>query len=291
MGNTTKDLIIRNTQTNKTSKIAKTFYNSFKSKPENHFWIKEGFEVPENTVNCWYVSEFEKNFCIINKKQFCDFETDKYFLQTNRIDNIFIEGCIGDKNCELSFISDKMKNIDFIIEFNNRKSIFLTFDRISLYQLIEIIPVDPLKFIMKRIDYLKSYKKNQAFMIMPFHNKELDKFYFNFIKPILKEKLNIEIYRADDFRDNDIIIQTIYNLIEESEFIIADTTFENKNSFYELGYASAIGKEIITIQNKNTEQKLFFDRAHIRAILYNPNEIETFKFDLESTIKSIRDRQ
>jgi len=127
-------------------------------------------------------------------------------------------------------------------------------------------------------------------MIMPFHKNDIGKFYFENIKPFLVDNMKIDIYRADDFKDNDIIVHTIYKLIEESEFIIADTTHENKNVFYEIGYASAIGKEIIIIQNRKTEQKLFFDRAHIRAIMYEPNDIETFHFELKSTIESIRDR-
>ena len=155
---------------------------------------------------------------------------------------------------------------------------------------MEIIPENPLRFILKRIDDNKYFKKDQAFMIMPFHNPVLDKIYFDSIRPFLKDQLNITIYRADDFRDNDIIIETIYKLIEESEFIIADTTKENKNCFYELGYASAIGKEIIIIQNKTEEQKLFFDRAHIRAIMYDSDDVSTFQFDLKSTIESIRGR-
>lgn len=127
-------------------------------------------------------------------------------------------------------------------------------------------------------------------MIMPFHHTDTDHFYLQRIKPLLMEKLDVDIYRADDFRNNDIIIETIYSLIEESEIIIADTTYENKNAFYELGYASAINKEIIRVQNKLAGQPLFFNRAHIRSILYDPAEQGVFQFDLLSTIETIRQK-
>jgi hypothetical protein len=56
----------------------------------------------------------------------------------------------------------------------------------------------------------------------------LDKFYKTNIQGYLQERLAINIYRADDFRNNDIIINTIYALIEECEFVIADTALEKK---------------------------------------------------------------
>ena len=184
----------------------------------------------------------------------------------------------------------EFSELEYFISYRERKKVYFTFDKIALYEVIEIIPENPLRLILRRVNDNKSFKNNQAFMIMPFHNESLDKLFFKNILPFLKDNLGITIYRADDFRDNDIIIETIHKVIEESEFIIAETTKDNKNSFYELGYASAMGKEIIMIQDKSEEQKLFFDRAHIRTIMYDINNIETFHFDLKSTIASIRNR-
>jgi hypothetical protein len=81
------------------------------------------------------------------------------------------------------------------------------------------------------VDAFKVVKTNQAFMIMPFHNADLDVLYKTCIKPFLQKELNIETYRADDFRSNDVIVETIYQLIRDSEFIIADTTVANKMRF------------------------------------------------------------
>lgn len=248
--------------------------------------------IPTDVMPCWAIDEGQKLQAIREGKPYPSYETENYFRIKNRIDNTFIEGYICRRDRNFTYVNNVFEPFTYLQDFLKREKVYFTFDRITLYELVEWYPnhPNPLLFILKRLDVLKIYKRNQAFMIMPFHNEMLDNFYSTGIKAFLKEKLSINIFRADDFRNNDIIINTIYALIEESEFIIADTTLENKNSFYELGYASAVGKEIITIQNKTIEQRLFFDRAHIRSILYDLKDIPSFHFELESTIKSVREK-
>ncbi len=292
MDNPTKNIIIRNTQDNRLSSVTEEGLRKLKSNPANHFWVKDGLDNPKDVLPCWYVSDKDRMDSIKNQKPFFEPQNAySYFKISNRIDSTHIEGYLGRYDQTYTFHDEILIQFTYFSDYKSRKKIHFTFDNISLYQVLEIFPEKPLKFILKRIDNLKIYKSNQAFMIMPFHNVSLDKFYFDNIKAYLKDRLSIDIYRADDFRDNDIIVQTIYTLIEESEFIIADITNENKNAFYELGYASAIGKEIITIQDKTIEQRLFFDRAHIRTIMYDTLDIESFQFDLSAHIKSIKNRQ
>ncbi|HNL05722.1 MAG TPA: hypothetical protein PKK18_12800 [Chitinophagales bacterium] len=92
---------------------------------------------------------------------------------------------------------------------------------------------------------------------MPFKFHDLNNLYKVQIKDFLKQELNIAIFRADDFNGNDIIIETIYRQIEQAELIIAEITHNNKNVFYELGYASALKKEILMIQNKTVPSDSF----------------------------------
>lgn len=291
MDNPTKNIIIRNNQDKRETSITREGFKILKQQPANYFWVEIGYDNPQDVLPCWYISDKDRIDAIKNRKPFSEsYKASEYFKISKRIDSIHIEGFLGRYDQGYTFHDEMETQFTYFSDYKSRQKIYLTFDKISLYQVLEIFPEKPLKFILKRIDNLKNFKANQAFMIMPFHKEDLDKFYFDHIKPYLKDSLNIDIYRADDFRDNDIIVQTIYNLIEESEFVIADTTLDNKNAFYELGYASAIGKEIITIQDKAAEQRLFFDRAHIRTILYDNSDIETFHFDLSATIKSIRDR-
>ncbi|MBN8876794.1 MAG: hypothetical protein J0I32_04555 [Sphingobacteriales bacterium] len=250
-------------------------------------------EVPEGMFPCWYIKSEEIERVKKSRKPYADYKnTENYFLLTNRIDNTFIQGNIARRDKEFGLLNNVLHQYDYLIEFLKHQVVYFTFDRINLYQLIELYPnaPRPILFTLKRIDPLKVVKPNQGFMIMPFHQANLDQLYFTEVKPFLKNQLGIELLRADDFRNNDIIIETIYNTIRDSEFIIADTTIANKNAFYELGYASAMGKEIIMIQDK-TEQKLFFDRAHIRVIFYDISDIPSLQFELKATIEAIRAKQ
>ena len=248
-------------------------------------------EPPINALHpCWYLTEAEIEMAKSTGRPFAEnISTEDYFVLTERIDSTYIQGHLVRRDKAYTFLNDVRDNYSFLINYRERKKVYFTFDGIALYELQDLYPShpNPILFTLKRVDLFKINKYNQAFMIMPFHQAGLDDFYLTGVKSFLKQELGIELFRADDFRHNDIIIETIYKLISESEFIIADTTIPNKNAFYELGYASALGKEIIMIQDKK-EQKLFFDRAHIRSIFYDPAEIESFQFELKATIAGIR---
>lgn len=256
---------------------------------------KFGYEIPKNTLTCWYFEQGRKKFFLTDSKDFVDYAPTGHFRITKRFDVNTIEGYFGHNNYkqrENIFHDEIINSYKYFQDYNKRKPGYFTFDRLSYYQIEEIIPDKPLRFILKRIDKNPFVIENQVFMIMPFNDPKLEEFYKNNIRNFLKESLNIDIYRADDFNENDIIVETIYKLIEESEFLIADTTAFNKNVFYELGYGSAINKEkIITIQNSDNEKNLFFDRAHIRSILYSYENIDKFKQDLKNTIIEIRQKK
>ncbi len=245
---------------------------------------------PKDSFSCWVISEDKRISALRLNKPFSEYNPDCYFKLVERIDNNFIQGFLGNTSDINVYHESIVPRFDYFNKYESRESVYFSFDNISLYKLIEIHPSNPLSFILKRIDKLVPINQNKVFIIMPFKSQELNLFYQKYIKDFLFREMKIETFRADDFSGNDIIIDTIYNQIEHSEFIIADTSFENKNAFFELGYAVAKEKEVITIQDKNVEQSLFFDRAHIRAILYSKNDIEDFQQQLKNSILAIRDK-
>jgi len=254
-------------------------------------WDVVGKEQPSGVLKTWYVDEEEKNKATLGCRPFCNsIMADSYFKITERIDSQFIEGYLGHPRIDTYFFTEIQREFTYFDDYVARKKIYFTFDQISLFQVIQIYPENPVRLIMKQLDSIPVFKPNTAFMLMPFHNSVLNDFYKTRIQPFLKDKFGISIYRADDFTNNDIIIETIYSQIDQSEFIIADITEPNKNVFYELGYAAAKGKEIITLLQKVGEFN-FFDRNHIRSIVYDFNEIEKFYTELQGTIQSIRLRQ
>lgn len=257
---------------------------------KNNYDKKLGWEVPTGTFPCWVISDSDRLNSIKQNKPFYDYSPSCYFKVTKQLDNNFIEGFLGHSSYNGDFHDNIVNSYTYFDEYQKRLNVYFSFDRVTLYRLITIHPTRPLTFILKRVDSPKAIKPNKAFMIMPFKYDDLNEFYKNHIKDFLKSEMNIEILRADDFNGNDIIVDTIYNQIDEAEFIIADTSHPNKNVFYEFGYAAAKEKEIITIQNTDIEESLFFDRVHIRAVLYSIKNISDFQRQLMNTINAIRDK-
>lgn len=290
MDNPIKDYLIHDNGSGKNFVMPKEGYDNAKRSPANHLWVMLEKVQPANTQNAWYVSEQERIHAIRNKKPFSESNNaDSYFQIINRIDTNFIEGYLGHPMINTNFFSSLDQTYSYFLDYLNLQRVYFTFDRISLYQVTEMILENPIRIFMKRIDNSPYFKKNSAFMIMPFGDQQLDEFYNNHIKDFLKNEFDITVYRADNFTDNDVIIETIYKSIEECEFVIAETTINNKNAFYELGYAVAKDREVITIQNR-LERSIFFDRTHVRSIMYSHDDIEKFRTELKGTILTIRSR-
>lgn len=291
MTNHEKQYLVRDNNTGKEFYMPREGFENAKKNPQFHLWQKVALQKPENVQEIWYVDEVERKNAITNREPFCEpYKTDSYFRITSRIDNSYIEGTIGHSNLATEFFPAITKGYAYFNDYLERKKVYFSFDKISLYQVTEILKDNPIRLILKRIDTLPVFKPNTAFMIMPFRDEKLNEFYEVNIRKHLKDKLNIDVYTAANFTDNDVIIETIYKSIEQSEFVIAETTQNNKNAFYELGYAVAKDREVITIQNQD-EKLYFFDRAHVRSISYSLDNLDKFKSDLVGTIQTIRSRQ
>lgn len=177
----------------------------------------------------------------------------------------------------------------YIIDFLKQKTVYITTDGIAFYKMLDYRVDEHLRLQvhLRQVQNMVYTDHNRAFMVMPFG--KLDDFYKTTIMDYLHKELNITVNRADDFTDNDIIVDTIYREIEKSEFIICEISECNKNVFYEIGYAKAREKNLIFLLQRGMEHK-FFDVSHIRRIEYdldNPIELQA---KLKDTILTIRGR-
>lgn len=108
-----------------------------------------------NFSPCWFVTDTER----LNKQRtnqpYTGYQASEYFKLVNRIDHVFIEGYIGRKDREGFFLNNVLDRLNYLIDFQERKKVYFTFDRINLYQLVEFFPnyPAPIRFILKRLNH------------------------------------------------------------------------------------------------------------------------------------------
>ena len=113
-----------------------------------------------------------------------------------------------------------------------------------------------------------------------------DKLFRHIIKPVC-EKCDFEAIRVDQLDDAKSITQTIIELLETSELVIADISEHNPNVFFEIGFRTRTNKPIIHLKNKS--ETLPFDINTIRTFEYDLTDldgVEEVKKRLINTIQS-----
>ena len=95
-----------------------------------------------------------------------------------------------------------------------------------------------------------------------------DDLYQDVIKSVC-EKNGYEVYRADEGLGTGLILNDIISAIKNSAIVIADITPNNPNVFYEVGFAHALEKPTILLNEKSQREKLPFDISGFRTIFYD----------------------
>jgi hypothetical protein len=105
---------------------------------------------------------------------------------------------------------------------------------------------------------------------------------------VFKEAVGVfSTWRSDEEYTDDVIIQTVWEKINQAKFIIADCTGKNPNVFYELGIAHTLGKPVFMCSQDANDFP--FDIKHIRRYVYGlkPGEIKKLKIDISNFIASL----
>lgn len=125
--------------------------------------------------------------------------------------------------------------------------------------------------------------KKTIFIAIPF-TKEFETIYKNAIAPAVKAS-GFTPYKTNDLNITSDIIQDIEDGIRNSPILFADLTNSNPNVFYEVGFARALGKKIITA----TQGEVSFDLRQKRYIHYqNDNKgIKYLKSELKKWIDEL----
>jgi CheY-like chemotaxis protein len=244
--------------------------------------------VDDEPVNLMFLEIFLKEY-FPNEKIYCASNPNDALeiFRTKRINIALLDMHYGGQNMSGLELFDKFKliNDDFkaiaITRYDSKfgyKCGRLGFDDFMTK------PFSPEKLrqsISFQIKAIENGTKGNVFCIMPFSDELYDTYLFG-----IKETLNtigFNCFRIDERIFNDSIIEKIKESIMTSDYLIADLTNSNPNVFYEVGYAHALGKNVILIANSSADLK--FDLQHMRTIIYD-GKINKLRDELEKEFKN-----
>ena len=124
---------------------------------------------------------------------------------------------------------------------------------------------------------------NLCFVMMPFRS-DLDSLYADLIKPVA-EQFGLSVMRADEIFSPGSITEQIRVAIQQSRLCVADVTHKNPNVLYEVGIAHTLGKPTLLL-TRNIED-VPFDLRALRLIVYEPDQIQAARLNLERAIQSV----
>lgn len=107
----------------------------------------------------------------------------------------------------------------------------------------------------------------QAFVVMQFNPPEYEELFNDVIVPVCRQ-MGLEPFRASQTYYPGLVIADIQRQIRESRVIIAEITPVNRNVYYEVGFADAIGKPVILIADGAKLAQLPFDVRAFRTLYY-----------------------
>jgi hypothetical protein len=135
----------------------------------------------------------------------------------------------------------------------------------------------------------KSIDRNLCFVLMPFRD-QFENVYKN-IEEVVVVRQKMTCVRADNIYSAGVIIQEIWDKIQEAHVIVADCTDKNPNVLYEIGLAHAIGKDDNVILITHNIDDIPFDLRHRRIITYSSAGLNELSFKLSRTIEAIRGKR
>lgn len=129
---------------------------------------------------------------------------------------------------------------------------------------------------------------DQVFVAMPFDEPYFDYYKFGIKEYFSSVKKKCENITETPFLGGEYVICKICEEICKSSLVVADLTDRNRNVYYEIGIAHALGKETIIIHNSNLEKKEKIEKRlkslSIRSNLRSYSKIKDLKriFSFES---------
>lgn len=127
-----------------------------------------------------------------------------------------------------------------------------------------------------------------CFVMQPFDGGVFDKRYADVFAPAIADA-GLEPYRVDLDPKVSIPIQDIETGIRDASICLAEITLDNPNVWFELGFAIAMGKQVILVCSSDRTTKFPFDIQHrtvIRYLTSSTSDFDKLKGDLTSRMKA-----
>lgn len=121
-----------------------------------------------------------------------------------------------------------------------------------------------------------------CFVLMPFDPAFNDIYEFG-IKGACSD-VGLYCERVDEQIFLGSMLERIYSQISRADLLVADMTGKNPNVFYEVGYAHALGKNVVLLTS--IAQDIPFDLKHFPHIVYG-SEIKTLRTSLARHLKHL----
>lgn len=114
-----------------------------------------------------------------------------------------------------------------------------------------------------------------CFVIQPFDRGVYDKRYGDVFEPAIREA-GLEPYRVDRDPATSIPIRDIEDGIRAAEVCFAEISTDNPNVWFELGYAIAVGKDVVLVCSDERTARFPFDVQHRAIITYRTESSSDF---------------
>lgn len=126
-----------------------------------------------------------------------------------------------------------------------------------------------------------------CFVIQPFDRATYDKRYGDVFEPAIREA-GLEPYRVDRDPATSIPIRDIEEGIRAAEVCFAEISTDNPNVWFELGYAIAVGKDVVLVCSDQRTSRFPFDVQHRAIITYKTESASDFVELGDAITKRIR---
>jgi hypothetical protein len=128
----------------------------------------------------------------------------------------------------------------------------------------------------------------KAFMAMKFGVPEMDRVFFECLKPAAK-RAGYELMKLDDMPRAGLIDDRLRLEIRTARFLIADLSHQNAGAYWEAGFAEGLGRPVIYTCKQSVfndvSTKPHFDTNHYLSILWDMSDLSKAAEQLTTTIR------